>query len=67
VQSGRIVEFIFIDITSITASEAIVQIGTDIALPRQPMIKLCCCSGVARYAKQNARWVFARSGPIACA
>ena len=69
-QTGQIVSFIIIDITSLTTSEATIHIGTDIAMPRrpgQPMIKLCCCYAQARYTRQNARWTFVRGGLTVCA
>jgi len=67
-RSNQDVPFITIDIIAMTATEASAQVGTDIAMPARPgVVKLCCCTGVARYTRQNGRWAFVQYGPSQCA
>jgi hypothetical protein len=67
-RTGQQVSFIDIGLLKFTPTEATVRLGTDYAAPPEPgIIKLCCCSRIAYYTKQENEWIFRGWGAGRCA
>jgi hypothetical protein len=66
-RTGKRVSFIDIGLLTLTSTEATIRLGTDfVEPPESGMIKLCCCSRIAYYAKQRDRWIFRAWGAGRC-
>jgi hypothetical protein len=61
------VSFITVDQPSITGNIAEITLGVDMVTPPQAgMVKLCCCSGTARFQRTGNQWTFIEWGARVC-
>lgn len=61
------VNFIVVDLPTINGVNANLRIGTDLVLPaNSPLEKLCCCSAVGHFRRDQGRWVFVNWREMRC-
>jgi hypothetical protein len=66
-KTRKAVSFITVDQPSITSDTAEVTLGVDLVAPSEPgMVKMCCCSGTARFQRTADRWTFVTWGARVC-
>jgi hypothetical protein len=66
-RTGTPVHFIGVDGPSIIGETATISLGVDVVFPRDPkVVKLCCCTGRAEFARVGGRWTFVKWGGMVC-
>ena len=65
--TNRPVTFIAADQPTITGDKATLRLGLDVSFPTNPeVVKLCCCSALGEFRRDQGRWVFVKWGEMIC-